>query len=133
VVEIRKLITMREMALSELRVTAPRPVVRAIGLGRDRQSLRAPLRRRSPAALRSRGDARRAAHARARQAARRAGCLLRQRRNRSVNGEMEHGGACVHPVLGIADAGGDRRRQGGDFVEREGRRGRCEPRCAARA
>jgi hypothetical protein len=45
VVEIRKLITMREMALSELRVTAPRPVVRAIGLGRDRQPLRRTVRR----------------------------------------------------------------------------------------
>ena len=31
-VEIRKLITMREMVLSELGMTAPRPVVRAVGM-----------------------------------------------------------------------------------------------------
>ena len=31
-VDIRKIITMREMALSELGVAAPRPVVRAVGM-----------------------------------------------------------------------------------------------------
>src|SRR5690349_10695282 len=53
-VEIRKIITIRELVLSELGVAAPRPVVRAVG----------------KAAL------------------------------VGVNGEMEHGGACVHPMLG---------------------------------
>ena len=33
-VEIRKIITMREVVLSELGVTAPRPVVRAVGMAR---------------------------------------------------------------------------------------------------
>jgi Amino acid synthesis len=39
---------------------------------------------------------------RARQAARRSGSgrLLRQGCSRRVDGEMEHGGACVHPMLG---------------------------------
>jgi hypothetical protein len=31
-VDIRKIITMREMVLSELGVAAPRPVVRAVGI-----------------------------------------------------------------------------------------------------
>ena len=45
-----------------------------------------------------------------------------------VDGEMEHGGACVHPMLGRPM----RAPIGGDLVEREGRCGRREPRCPAR-
>jgi Amino acid synthesis len=53
-----------------------------------------------------------------------------------VNGETEHGGACVHPMLGrpmrAADAGGDRRRARGHPVQREGCGGGRGAGCAAR-
>jgi hypothetical protein len=42
-VEIRKLITMRDTILSELGVATPRPVVRAVRHGRDRQPVRRAL------------------------------------------------------------------------------------------
>ena len=49
-----------------------------------------------------------------------------------VSGEMEQGGACVHPMLGkpmrAAIGSG-----GGDLLQREGRCGRSESRCPARA
>src|SRR5215469_18780478 len=52
------------------------------------------------AALRGRSDAGRASHARACQAARRAAVSLGKGAIVGVDGEMEHSGACVHPMLG---------------------------------
>jgi hypothetical protein len=39
-IDIRKIVTTREVIFSELGVAAPKPVVRAIGLGGDPQSVR---------------------------------------------------------------------------------------------
>jgi hypothetical protein len=50
-----------------------------------------------------------------------------------VAGEMEHGGACVHPMLGKTNAGSDRWRKSCDRIECQGGRGGCCSRRAARA
>ena len=99
-IEIRKLITMREVVLSELRVTATRPVVRAVGMG----VILNPFAERFVDDLRPLFEA---------------GAMLGERLMPElvklldrpavsygkgalvgVDGEMEHGGACVHPMLG---------------------------------
>jgi hypothetical protein len=99
-VEIRKIITTREMVLSELGVAAPRPVVRAVGMA----VIVNPFARRSVEDLRQLFEA---------------GATLGERLMPDlvrlldgpavsygkgalvgVDGEMEHGGACVHPMLG---------------------------------
>ena len=99
-VDIRKIITTREMVLSELGVAAPRPVVRAVGMavignpfaGRFVDDLR-PLF--EAGAMLGEGlmpdlvkllDGPAVSYGK--------GALV------GVNGEMEHGGACVHPMLG---------------------------------
>jgi Amino acid synthesis len=99
-VDIRKIITMREMVLSELRVAAPRPIVRAVGIA----VILNPFAGRFVEDLRALFDA---------------GAMLGERLMPElvklldgpavsygkgaivgVDGEMEHGGACVHPMLG---------------------------------
>ena len=99
-VEIRKFITTREMVLSELGVTAPRPVVGAVGMamivnpfaGRFVDDLRplfeagAMLGERLMPELVKLLDGPAVSYGK--------GAIV------GVDGEMEHGGACVHPMLG---------------------------------
>ena len=99
-VDIRKIITMRETVLSELAFAAPRPVVRAVGMA----VIPNPFARRFVDDLRPLFEA---------------GAMLGERLMPDlvklldgpavsygkgalvgVDGEMEHGGACVHPMLG---------------------------------
>jgi len=99
-VEIRKIITTQEIVFSELGVAATRPVVRAVGMAVIR----------NPFAGRPVEDLRQLF---------KAGAMLGERLMRDlvklldgpavsygkgglvgVDGEMEHGGACVHPMLG---------------------------------
>ena len=99
-VDIRKIVTTREVILSELGVAALRPVVRAVGMAVIR----------NPFAGRFVDDL---------QPLFEAGAMLGERLVPEivklldgpavsygkgalvgVNGEMEHGGACVHPMLG---------------------------------
>jgi hypothetical protein len=98
--EIRKILTLREMVLSELGVAAPRPVVRAVGIavignpfaGRFVDDLRplfeagAMLGEQLMPDLVKLLDGPAVSYGK--------GALV------GVNGEMEHGGACVHPMLG---------------------------------
>jgi hypothetical protein len=132
-VEIRKIIAMREVILSELGVAAPRPVVRAVGMavignpfaGRLVDDLQllfeagAMLGERLMPELVKLLDGPAVSYGK--------GALV------GVNGEMEHGGACIHPDAGQADAGRDRRWQGRDIFQRQGRIGGRQPRCAARS
>jgi hypothetical protein len=99
-VEIRKITTTREVVFSELGVKAPRPVVRAVGMavitnpfaGRFVEDLR-PLfeagamlgERLMPDLIKLLGGP---------AVSYGKGALV------GVDGEMEHGGACVHPMLG---------------------------------
>ena len=99
-VDIRKIITMREMVLSELGVAAPRPVLRAVGIavivnplvGRFVEDLQplfeagAMLGERLMPDLVELLDGPAVSYGK--------GALV------GVDGEMEHGGACVHPMLG---------------------------------
>ncbi len=99
-VEIRKIITMREVVLSELGVAAPRPVVRAVGVAvidnpfaeRFVDDLRplfeagAMLGERLMPELVKLLDGQAVSYGK--------GALV------GINGEMEYGGACVHPTLG---------------------------------
>jgi hypothetical protein len=99
-VEIRKIIEMREVILSELGVAAPRPVVRAVGMavisnpfaGRFVDDLQllfeagAMLGERLMPELVKLLDGQAISYGK--------GALV------GVNGEMEHRGACVHPMLG---------------------------------
>src|SRR5258705_10050758 len=99
-VDIRKIITMREVVLSELGVAAPRPVVRAVGMavipnpfaGRFVDNLQplfeagAMLGERLMPELVKLLDGPAISYGK--------GALV------GVNGETEHGGACVHPMLG---------------------------------
>jgi hypothetical protein len=99
-VEIRKIITTREMVLSELGVAAPRPVVRAVGMAVIV----------NPFAARSVEDLRQLFEAGATLGERLMPDLVRLLDGPAVSygkgalvgvdGEMEHGGACVHPMLG---------------------------------
>ena len=98
--EIRKIITLREVVFSELGREAPRPIVRAVGIavirnpfsGRWAEDLR-PLfeagaglgERLMPELVRMLDDP---------AVSYGKGALV------GVAGEMEHGGACVHPMLG---------------------------------
>ena len=98
-VDIRKIITTREMVLSELGVAAPRPVVRAVGMavignpfaGRFVDDLQplfeagAMVGERLMPELVTLLDGPAVSYGK--------GALV-------GNGEMEHGGACVHPMLG---------------------------------
>src|ERR1700751_2718157 len=100
-VEIRKIIATREIILSELGVAAPRPVVRAVGIavirnpfaGQFVDDLRPPLfeagaivGERLMPELAKLLDAPPVSYGK--------GAIV------GVDGEMEHGGACVHPMLG---------------------------------
>ena len=99
-VDIRKIITMREMVLSELGVAAPRPVLRAVGIavivnplvGRFVEDLQplfeagAMLGERLMPDLVELLDGPAVSYGK--------GALV------GIDGEMEHGGACVHPMLG---------------------------------
>jgi Amino acid synthesis len=99
-VDIRKIITMRELVLSELGVAALQPVVRAVGMavifnpfaGRFVEDLRplfeagAMLGERLMPDLVKLLDGPAVSYGK--------GALV------GVDGEMEHGGACVHPMLG---------------------------------
>ena len=99
-VEIRKIITTREMILSELGAAAARPIVRAVGMavivnpfaGRFVDDLRplfeagAMLGERLMPGLVKLLDRPAVSYGK--------GALV------GVDGEMEHGGACVHPMLG---------------------------------
>ena len=99
-VEIRKIIATREVVFSELGVQAPRPVVRAVGMavitnpfaGRFVEDLRplfeagAMLGERLMPELVKLLDRPAVSYGK--------GALV------GVDGEMEHGGACVHPMLG---------------------------------
>jgi amino acid synthesis protein len=99
-VEIRKIITTREVVFSELGVKAPRPIVRAVGMaviinpfaGRFVEDLRplfeagAMLGERLMPDLVKLLDRPAISYGK--------GALV------GVDGEMEHGGACVHPMLG---------------------------------
>lgn len=98
--EIRKIITLREVVFSELGVAPPRPIVRAVGMA----VIRNPFAGRRVADLRPLWEA---------------GAELGEQIMPQlvklldgpavsygkgalvgVDGEMEHGGACVHPMLG---------------------------------
>src|ERR1700722_6883289 len=99
-IEIRKIVTTREIVFSELGVTAPKPVVRAIGLavirnpfaGKYAEDLRplfeagAELGERLMPELVKMLDGPAVSYGK--------GAIV------GVQGEMEHGGACVHPMLG---------------------------------
>jgi hypothetical protein len=99
-VDIRKIVTTREVVISELGVKAPRPVVRAVGIavirnpfaGRFVEDLRelfeagAALGERLMPELVELLDGPAVSYGK--------GALV------GVNGEMEHGGACCHPMLG---------------------------------
>ena len=99
-VDIRKISTTREMILSELGFAAPRPVVRAVGMaviinpfaGRFVEDLRplfeagAVLGERLMSELVKLLDGPAVSYGK--------GALV------GVDGETEHGGACVHPMLG---------------------------------
>src|ERR1700722_8204494 len=100
-IEIRKIVTTREIVFSELGVTAPKPVVRAIGLavirnpfaGKYAEDLRplfeagAELGERLMPELARMLDGPAVSYGK--------GAIV------GVQGEMEHGGACVHPMLGM--------------------------------
>src|SRR6202030_699396 len=99
-VDIRKIMTMREVVLSELGVAAPRPVVRAVGMAVIRNPFAghfvddlqplfeagAMLGERLMPELVKLLDGPAVSYGK--------GALV------GVAGEMEHGGACVHPMLG---------------------------------
>jgi hypothetical protein len=99
-IEIRKIITTREITLSELGVAAPRPIVRAVGMvvirnpfaGKFVEDLQplfeagAMLGEQLMPDLVKLLDGPAVSYGK--------GALI------GVNGEMEHGGACVHPMLG---------------------------------
>src|SRR5271169_5794369 len=99
-IDIRKIVTFREVVFSELGAAAPRPIVRAVGMA----VIRNPFAGRRVADLRELFEA---------------GAALGERIMPElvklldgpavsygkgaivgVAGEMEHGGACVHPMLG---------------------------------
>jgi hypothetical protein len=98
--EIRKIVTLREVVFSELGHKASRPVVRAVGIGVIR----------NPFAGRWAEDLRELFEAGAALGERLMPELVRLLDGPAVSygkgalvgvaGEMEHGGACVHPMLG---------------------------------
>jgi hypothetical protein len=98
--EIRKILTLREVVFSELGREAPRPIVRAVGIAVIR----------NPFAGRWAEDLRPLFDAGAGLGERLMPELVRMLDGPAVSygkgalvgvaGEMEHGGACVHPMLG---------------------------------
>ena len=130
-IEIRKIITMREAIFSELGVAASRPTIRAVGMavignpfaGKFVEDLRALFEAGAMLGERLMPDLVKLLDGPALSYGK--GAIV------GVTGEMEHGGACVHPMLGT-DAGRDRWRQGGDRLECQSGRGGRESRCAAR-
>ena len=98
--EIRKLVTTREVIFSELGVAAPRPVVRAVGMAVIR----------NPFAGKFADDLRELYEAGAALGERLMPELVRLLDHPAtsyskgaivgVNGEAEHGHACIHPMLG---------------------------------
>ena len=98
--EIRKIVTMREVVFSELGVAAARPVVRAVGMAVIR----------NPFAGKFAEDLRELYQAGAEIGERLMPELVKMLDGPAVSygkgaivgamGEMEHGGACVHPMLG---------------------------------
>ena len=98
--DIRKIVTWREVTFSELRTLSPRPIVRAVGIGVIR----------NPFAGRFAEDLRPLYEAGAALGERLMPELVRLLDGPAVSygkgaivgvaGEMEHGGACVHPMLG---------------------------------
>jgi len=98
--EIRKIITLREVIFSELGHQAPRPIVRAIGIG----VIRNPFAGRWVEDLRPLFEAGAALGERLMpELARlldRPAVSYGKAALVGVDGEMEHGGACVHPMLG---------------------------------
>src|SRR5438045_4642569 len=119
--DIRKIVTLREVVYSELGHKAARPIVRAVGIGIIR----------NPFAGRHVEDLRELFAAGAALGERLMPHLVEMLDGPAVSygkgalvgvaGEMEHGGACVHPMLGPADARRDRRRSGGHPLPRQGR------------
>jgi hypothetical protein len=99
-VEIRKITTTREVVFSELGVKAPRPVVRAVGMavitnpfaGRFVEDLRPLFEAGAMLGERLMPDLVKLLGGPAVSYGK--GALV------GVDGEMEHGGACVHPMLG---------------------------------
>jgi hypothetical protein len=99
-VEIRKITTTREVVFSELGVKAPRPVVRAVGIavitnpfaGRFVEDLRPLFEAGAMLGERLMPDLVKLLGGPAVSYGK--GALV------GVDGEMEHGGACVHPMLG---------------------------------
>lgn len=99
-IDIRKIVTIREAVMSEMGVAAPRPVVRAVGLAVIR----------NPYAGRFAEDLRQLFEAGAMLGERLMPDLVRLLDGPAVSygkgaivgvaGEMEHGGACCHPMLG---------------------------------
>jgi hypothetical protein len=99
-IEIRKIVTLREVVFSELGYEAPRPIVRAVGIGVIR----------NPFAGRRVEDLRALFEAGAALGERLMPELVKMLDRPAVSygkgalvgvaGEMEHGGACVHPMLG---------------------------------
>jgi hypothetical protein len=99
-IDIRKIVTIREVVLSELGFTAPRPIVRAVGMavirnpfaGQWVEDLRplfeagAALGEQLMPDLVKLLDGPAVSYGK--------GAIV------GVGGEMEHGGACVHPMLG---------------------------------
>lgn len=99
-IDIRKIVTIREVVLSELGFTAPQPIVRAVGMaviknafaGRWAEDLQplfeagAALGERLMPELVKLLDRPAVSYGK--------GAIV------GVAGEMEHGGACVHPMLG---------------------------------
>ena len=98
--EIRKIVTLREVIFAELGHSAPQPVVRAVGIG----VIRNPFAGRWAEDLRPLFEAGAALGERLMPELSRLldrpavsygkGALV------GVLGEVEHGGACVHPMLG---------------------------------
>jgi hypothetical protein len=98
--DIRKILTLREVVFSELGREAPRPIVRAVGIA----VIRNPFAGRWAEDLRSLFEAGAALGERLMPE------LVRMLDGPAVSygkgalvgvaGEMEHGGACVHPMLG---------------------------------
>jgi amino acid synthesis protein len=126
-IEIRKIVTTRETVFSELGVEAARSITRAVGMA----VIRNPFAGQFVEDLRPLFEA---------------GAMLGERLMPElvklldgpavsygkgaivgVGGEMEHGGACVHPML-RKPVRADRRREGGDRIERQG--GRCGALCS---
>src|SRR6516164_2105257 len=99
-IDIRKIITLREVVYSELGVAAHRPVVRAVGMavilnpfaGRFVDDLRALFEAGAMLGERLMPDLVKLLDGPAVSYGK--GALV------GLDGEMEHGGACVHPMLG---------------------------------